>query len=387
MNFAIRAAAFAAVLALPAAAFATDLKVPGDHPTIQEAVDAVDGTGFRIVVSGGPYTESILVSEKTDLEIVGLKGAVIQPPEGQPGLLLQGGDMIAISGFVFEGGLSGVDASNTQNLVLSKLTVRDTLGAGIKATGVRGLEILSCVVENASGAGIQCETVRNLVVSKCRITGGEAEGIHVISATTGQEGGVAGVLTGNTVVGTALTGIAYSGGNGTIEKNRVSDSGDVGMTILVNPDAAMSVSKNRVDRPAGVGIEVEGTDLVVVKNRGAASGGQGGTVQGSGALIEKNQVTTGTVGFALAGSGGHSLLKNKVKTVSGNGINVTSPDNILEKNNVTAPGGDGYFVTTSGNTFTSNKAKGSGGAGLHSLVAELENTFAGNKFGTESFPE
>ncbi|MCK6481254.1 MAG: right-handed parallel beta-helix repeat-containing protein [Planctomycetaceae bacterium] len=386
MNRAIRTLAFAAGLALPAAALADTISVPGDFESISDAVEAA-AAGDVILVAKGTYPESVLVAGKQDIEIRGKGNPVIQAPDGQAGITFQGSRGILLTGFTVEGGEPGLRITGGQDLVLSKITVVGAVGGGFLFSGGRNLEVTSCRVEGAGGAGMSFEAPVKLVLAKCVVEGAEADGIFVTGAAAGPDGGDAAVLTGNSVSGTVGAGISYVGGRVLLEKSKVADVEGDGITVLTDEGAGATVSKNRVDRPGGAGIRTEGDGAAVVKNRVSGAGSNGFSVQGSGALLEKNQATTGTVGFALAGSGEHVAAKNKVKTTSGNAFNVTSPGNTLEGNAATAPGGDGFFVTTSGNTFTANKAKGAGGAGLHSLQSAEANTFDRNRFGTEQFPE
>ena len=94
MNWRIRiAVTLAGLLALapvPLGVPPTILKVPGDYPTIQEAVTAA-GPDTIIEVKKDIYTESVSISGKTNLTLLGKGKHVIDPGPGNGAIAILNG--------------------------------------------------------------------------------------------------------------------------------------------------------------------------------------------------------------------------------------------------------------------------------------------------------
>jgi hypothetical protein len=99
----------AALVALAPAAAASEIRVPGDHATIQAAIDAA-ANGDVIVVAAGTYPESIVWESKA-VELIGAgPGVTIVDPHAGPGgrclKLLDVPSPARLSGFTCRGGIA-----------------------------------------------------------------------------------------------------------------------------------------------------------------------------------------------------------------------------------------------------------------------------------------
>ena len=97
-----------AVLALPSVAVAGTITVPGDHETINGAIDAASN-GDTIVVSAGSYPENVQIRGYRDLTIKAKGEVVINPVQGN-GIFID---------------------EECKNITLSGLTVRGNSNIGI----------------------------------------------------------------------------------------------------------------------------------------------------------------------------------------------------------------------------------------------------------------
>lgn len=235
------------------------------------------------------------------------------------------------------------------------------------------------------GPGTYDETVVVDGIDRLQILGRGAP------AVTGA-GGVAAFLVSN-CEGTRVSGFLV-------------DSGSPG--VVVSNAVGARIEKIAVLQPAGAGIRVQMSEGVLVKScrvenaeqaafvlqdpagvrveKCSVAGGTAVVLTGQEVLASKNRVTGGGGGIQAAGMGLHIVEKNRMLAVQGDGITVAATGNTLENNTVIDALSNGVNLQAAGNTLEKNKASGSGGSDLLSAVAEIENTFLSNRFGTASFP-
>jgi F-box protein 11 len=358
--------AASALALLAASAAAGTFRVPSeDHPTIQSAVDAaVDGD--RILVAPGTYDEAVVVDGKNRLQILGARSPAVTGTGGTAAFVVRNCEGTRVAGFLVDSGSAGVVVSNAAGVRIERIVVRNPLGSGVRVSASDEVLVKACRVENALQPGVVVQDPAGVRVEKCAISGGMVAGIQVTAdATVRGTAGFAALVQKNRILAVAGNGIESAG-------------------------AGVSVAKNVIEGAAQDGILMDGAvdgGCVVSKNRIATSTGAAVTLNGQQVLAEKNSVSGGGNGIQALGAGGHALEKNRVRAVGGDGIVVGSPDNALEKNIVALSLGNGVHLQTSGNAFVKNKAAKSGNFDLLSTVAESENTFLGDRFGTTSFPE
>ena len=106
--------------------------VPQEHPTIQEAVDAA-ANGDTILVSKGPYLETVTVTGFSNL-LLRAKGKVIISPTAGAGLVLDGCSDCTVQGFRVEGGVDGFRLTASHDCVLKKCQTEGTTLHGFLRT-------------------------------------------------------------------------------------------------------------------------------------------------------------------------------------------------------------------------------------------------------------
>ena len=243
--------------------------VPGDHDTIQEAVDAAL-EGDTIIVKKGVYPGTVELFQKEHLVLRGKGKPVIDATRLGTGLMIDDCSFIEVSGFV----------------------VKNPLQQGIFVRQSADVSVRQCaVLEGAATAGITVEQSERVLLEKNRIEGTDAVGILLqsgigLGATDSQ-------VLRNQILSVAGSGIALTGPGNLIERNLIDDCGGIGI-LLDTMSEDCTVSRNKVLLATFSGIEV---------------------LSGDGVHIERNTITDGDVnGLFLSGvASGVSTLKNKMK--------------------------------------------------------------------------
>ncbi len=181
---------------------AATINVPGDHETIQAAINAAS-PGDTIQVAAGTYTENVTVNKTVGL--VGAAGAVLQGSGGN-GFLIQAPN-ISIQGFEIKGYAIGVRTyggpSNFDTLELRDLVI----------TG------------NTIGMQVNRDGFSTLTVDGCQITGNTQEGMSVIDH-----------LLGALQIGTFI-----------IKDSNVSNNGRHGMMLVRTKIDTLSIENSSFD--------------------------------------------------------------------------------------------------------------------------------------------
>jgi hypothetical protein len=126
---------------ISSSAFAKDIFVPGDFPTIQQAIDAAEA-GDQVIVSAGAYAEQVSFLGKS-ITVRGTAGAIDTVIDG-------GGNL----GYVVK--LTGASARLEGFTITGGRGTWATPGGGVKITG-SGASLVGCTVtknEGIQGAGI-----------------------------------------------------------------------------------------------------------------------------------------------------------------------------------------------------------------------------------------
>jgi hypothetical protein len=211
--------------ALSAAAGAATLRVPGQYPTIQAAIDQAT-LGDVVLVAPGVYTVSnpILVAGKKNLHLLGEAGR----------------DWTVINGTI------EIDASN--DVAVTGLTINGAVRIACNS----GTVVFSCVVQRSTGSGIVVSGCPSGAYSHVEISGNviRENGGHGIEAEL--SGGEA-LFAGNEIAGNGGSGLyilhSYCG----IAGNVIHDNGTNGVSI---DQATSSILGNTIARNSGFAIAI-----------------------------------------------------------------------------------------------------------------------------------
>ena len=394
-----RAAAVAAVLCGAAGAARADtFKAPTEeYPTIQSAINAA-GVGDRVLILKGVHPESILVDGKSGLEIRGSGNPTLQ------GVTVVGVNQGVLRGFtVVEG---GCQVEDSEEVLLSKITVLDAPLHGIHVNESSHVRIEKCHVDGAGGHGIYVEDSSRAYALKSLLESVEQDAIRGHVADGDWLEGEGFVADKNRVLG-AENGIVATGNGILISNNRLEGIGIFGITILDPPGSSGAVVlKNRMaESPsASGGILIDGNYGLVASNRLSGNGiFENG---GQGNRIERNQVAGADTGILCEGQ--YTVLyRNSVRDCD-TGIEVRSPFSTLDYNRVSFPNifgirvtgdgnvstyrnrvsgaaGRGIMVETDGNFFHKDTCRGSGTEDYTDIFPIGTNSLEGCSFGTSSF--
>jgi parallel beta-helix repeat protein len=156
------------------------LRVPGDFPSIEEAVAAAP-PGAIIQIAEGIYRVQ-LVLEK-DLTLEGLSDTVILRARAltEPIVRVQGSAHVTLRKLILDDGTRSLIVQGSAQVILENSQVRDATLAGIL---VQDRAKLSCVnskiLENHGRAGITAQDQAHLSFNECTIRGNDSEGVFVM---------------------------------------------------------------------------------------------------------------------------------------------------------------------------------------------------------------
>lgn len=182
---------------------AKTLAVPGDYPTISQAISHASD-GDTIIVQSGVYTENLAVNKSVSINGAGSKTTII----------------------IGEGGLTGgsqpVVALNASGAEISGFTIesQNYTQTALYATGVI-INADNCIIQNNiitnSYIGVFCSVQSNLQITQNTITANLKDGIRFYSGSQN-------TISGNTITGNAVSGIAIEGYSNTITDNVLQDN-------------------------------------------------------------------------------------------------------------------------------------------------------------------
>jgi len=413
-----------------ATAQAATLRVPGQYPTIQAAVDA-SKAGDTIRVKPGTYNESVTVDKQ--LTIVAeheaahdgkidkndknsAKDSIVQVPLNAPyGFNLLANDIV-IRGFDIEGtaGTTDTDGIETHgntsgDQILNNLIANTTMGLYLNSNGAHRTVVKGNVFDSnnqpgaASGNGIysdqglsNAQIVKNTFMGQTNASiifvGASQSNVQIRDNTMTNDAPIImanlthSEISHNTMVHPNGSGIFLAGGSSdvTIKDNKLTggadtftginlrfDSGDYPVT---SPNTNILIQNNDISGFGDAGIRLrEGTNNVTVQNNhvqhnGTAGGGLGG--------------------ITVEDSNNNILKDNKANSNTGDGILLRNANNnTVQNNTANSNTGDGIHVTgtSTGNTITKNTAQKNGGFDLHDDSTGTNN-WTKNKAGTRNPP-
>jgi len=224
--------ALLAILA-PVAAFSTTFNVPGDFPTIQQAMDSAS-PGDTVLVAPGTYTGQ----GNRDLSFGG-KDIVVRSSAGADDTIIS--CQLGGRGFLFTGG-------ETEAAVLDGFTVTDAVvvtagdgGAGISCSNaspvIRNCRLTRGLVAEGSGAGIDCyggaPLIEGCVIESNDVFGGYGGGISCRDSSP--------IISDCSIMGNRAdrgAGVSSQGGGLRLQDSEVASNRASSMGLPENPQGA-----------------------------------------------------------------------------------------------------------------------------------------------------
>jgi len=341
---------------LPGEAPPPVLQVPGDSDTIQGAVDLA-GPGTIIQVRKGVYLESVTISGKTDLTLLGKGKPMIETGGSADGITITGSEGIVVQGFVLQGVVTGITIVGSTDVTVSKCRIQSVEVDGVNASASSFVHVERTTVVGAGEDGLDI---------------GDLPGVTDCTAVK------------NKVSDVGNHGVLIGGDRNLAEKNKVSFTGGHGLetrsTVLSNDNTFRG---NRVKEAGIVGLLANGNGNLFEDNKVSVSGEEGLLLTDSavGNIFRNNRASrAGAAGLGCHGTD-NTVSGCKLSRSTGHGVEVTGDDNSIEQNKVAKAGSDGFHVEGSGNTFTGNKAKGSADLDLEDTHGQVgPNTYTDNSF-------
>jgi len=348
----------AASLALTTPAFAAKLKVPGQYPTIQDAIDAA-GPDDVIRISAGTYTESISISGHSGLRLEA-KGKVVLDGAGGPTVVV----VLAGSGIHLKG-----------------LKIRNA-DLGVGAAGTVGLRIEDCLIEQMTSHGVLINTSMgcSLESSRVRHTGDdavvidEAAGCSVIDSKISHSGGL----------GIEIAGVQHSIVGNRFEKTQ---SGAIRAGSGANTSGLL-IADNRFRLDANGAIQaLNSVDLSIVSNdfRGGEGSGVYATETTAFMLVDDNRFKKIDGSAILFRSQNSTVSRNRTKQCQNGIVPQSASTGCLFQENVLKKSTEyGIYNQATGNVFLGNVASKSVHFDLNDLQDPTQNAWIGNSIGTSN---
>ncbi len=351
----------ALVVLLTAPALADTIRVPGDHATIQAAVDAA-GNGDEIQIRGGTYAEAIVVMDTADLTIIGKRGATIEPPGSDEGITAQNCVGLVIKGLRFEGG-----------------------GRGILVSGCDNARIEKCRSSDNQNGGFEIRASQNVTVTKCRVEGGQGEGIKFGDGNPDQQ------VTGGEVSKCRVRDVSGDGfrinANGsTISKCRC-DGAESGFDVE-DASQGVTVEKCRSFDVSDEAFKTNAPGTNFVKCLAKDADEEGYDVEADMCEVEKCKAIDCRRGIEFEGVTSGMAANCKLIKCREVGVALFGATGVTVEGCLSKKAGDfGFHVRDDSNTNTLTKNKGvkNGEADLRDENGEGSNTYTDNKFKVEDF--
>jgi parallel beta-helix repeat protein len=236
-----------AALVLPACA--APRVEPGEDLS---AAIAAAHAGDRIVLASGRHAGPIVIDKP--LTLIGREGAVVYGPDDVAVIVVTGTAEVTIRGLTVEGGYTGIDVRESDDVTLDRVSITGAVWHGIFVHDAE-VVITDCSVSGMRGPSpqgieiINSDAREESLVEGCHIRGPVVEGIvsHVSHVRFRNN-----TVTGSTVRGIAVTEMSA----GTVEGNQVFDA--IGTAYYCGDGAMCSIVGNSAERIGGDGTGITG---------------------------------------------------------------------------------------------------------------------------------
>lgn len=250
------------------------LRVPGDYPTIQAAVDAA-GPNTTILVAAGEYVEGVRITGARDgLTIAGADPAAPPTIRGTPNRSLDGIRVDAVDDVTFRhlrivGTYDAVRLNGVRGAVLADLYLENSALAirvnGGAANTIARVTIVGTRVEQ----GVEMVDAPGSVIVDTRVTGSYREGIRVMNSDDVR-------LARNTVTSPRSNGIELSDvPRAVVRGNVVRDAYNHGFRIDDADDLVLEDNRAQGSRSVGIRLEQTPPFATVAEVLAAGNAGSG----------------------------------------------------------------------------------------------------------------
>lgn len=144
----------------------TRIKVPADHKTIMDAMDAASA-GAVIEVARGVYNESVTLKAGVELVGKGVTQTFVRGEADVPVLTIIDAAKGSVRGIAFEH---------------PKADAQSKAGEPAVLIASDDVELVSCAVKTARGDGISIESGKSIVIDRCEVSDSFANGITIMDA-------------------------------------------------------------------------------------------------------------------------------------------------------------------------------------------------------------
>jgi nitrous oxidase accessory protein NosD len=379
-----RRVALLGALSLGAAAHADTIHVfpdPGNEPIA--AALAVLEDGDKLILNAGSYDERLTLVDLERIKVYA-KGDVVFDSVGPSAVVsVTNCAKIQLRGLrLHDAETQGILVQNSEKVVVRDCQVIDQATSGITISASTAVKVLGCEVSGGT-FGIYLSGATTARVQSNTVSDTSAQGIYVVVPT------LPGIqIQRNEVSGSGNAAIELDGPGNRADRNTISDSLFGIVTPFVGGDMSGSrIAKNsvidttvalRTYASGGLAITANVAEQTIASGLQIATGAEG-------VVVSRNRFDGGTGGVDDEGTGS-IVSRNTISGTSNHGIRARGNGGSFERNSVHDTDGAGFLAWTGGNTFTRNKASGNAGNDFSSTVAEVENTFVKNQFGTQAFP-
>ena len=339
------------------------IRVPGDYPTIQAAIDHA-ANGDIIAVYPGIYTERVIITKYIILRGANKNTTII---DGTVDVGYDG--MVNISGFTIENSLNtnspvGIHLDRSTGSVITNNIIKNNKWHGIFCDYSSGVDITDNVIEangsTGTGTALFIRESRGCIVTNNTIKNNKWRGISVESGSSVD-------ITGNLIEANDETGLFIDKSEGRITTNIIKKNRVHG--IYCQNSSNVYATDNLIASNDGEGAAFINassgrfTKNIVMGNSFGGVGLQGAlNVQVSDNLIEKNKQR----GMWVSVCNDMKITRNEI---TGTVLSNTYGEGLYVEDSV---------ALISDNVIKSNAKDGLAAVGLNSIVETIDNTITDN---------